>query len=200
MRESAATDDDQAELEEVTADELLTTVIPVTWKGSSPEVIAKAPTSCSERSCSPRSGPMRPSLRHRPSLVRFGGTRASAQLLVADGEQLAAHLVETERIRAHAMLDDARRAELSSRATSRRGRNSRPARARLRDTFEAELDRLLAAISNRPDAHEIDLTDPTRWGAWCGAVRTAPRHGTERPDRSGRPSSGSEEPIGRSSR
>jgi len=97
-----------------------------------------------------------------------GDAEAHAQRLVADAEQQAAHLVETERIRAHAILDDALacRAVLQSDIAALEEFASQ-ARARLRDALETELiglDGVLGAVASRPRLHEIDLTDPTLAG------------------------------------
>ncbi len=191
MRDPAATDDG-APLEEVTPDELLTTVVPITRKGYAPDVIdglleraaatidrlAVLDTPAFERERRDRADLLQRTLmlaqaRADETITGAqaiadeirGDAEASAQQLIADAEQLAAHLVETERLRAHAILE----AALASRGVLQGDvaaleEFASQARARLRDALDAELvglDGLLTAVTSRPDLHEIDVTGAT---------------------------------------
>jgi cell division septum initiation protein DivIVA len=194
VREPAATDD-RAQLEEVTADELLTLVIPITRKGYAPDAIdavLERAAATIERLGALDDPALEWERRQRADLLQRtlvlaqaradetvteaqaiageirADAEADAQLLVADAEQLAKHLVETERIRAHAILEDALacRAVLQGDIAALEEFASQ-ARARLRDALETELiglDGVLAAVASRPSLHEIDLTDPTLAG------------------------------------
>jgi cell division septum initiation protein DivIVA len=167
VREPAATDDDRVELEEVSADELLTAVIPITRRGYSPDVIdslLERAAATIERLRALDTPALERERRERADLLQrtlmlaqaradetvtqaqsvAGEIRddaeAGAQLLIADAEQLAAHLVETERLRAHAILEDA----LASRDVVQDDvaaleEFASQARARLHDALEAEL-------------------------------------------------------------
>jgi cell division septum initiation protein DivIVA len=167
VREPAATDNDRVELEEVSADELLTAVIPITRRGYSPDVI----DSLLERAAAtierlrPLDAPaLERERRERADLLQrtlmlaqaradetvtqaqtvAGEIRddaeAGAQLLIADAEQLAAHLVETERLRAHAILEDALACrDVVQDDVAALEEFASQARARLRDALEAEL-------------------------------------------------------------
>jgi hypothetical protein len=194
VREPVATDE-TAPLDEVSADELLTTVIPITRKGYAPDAIdalLERAAATIERLGALDDPALERERRERADLLQRtlmlaqaradetvteaqaiageirGDAEANAQLLVADAEQLAAHLVETERIRAHAILEDALacRSVVQSDVAALEEFASQ-ARARLRDALETELvglDGLLAAVASRPSLHEIDLTDPTLAG------------------------------------
>jgi cell division septum initiation protein DivIVA len=194
VREPAATDD-TALLDEVTADELLTTVIPITRKGYAPDAIdalLERAAATIERLGALDDPAFERERRERADLLQRtlmlaqaradetvteaqaiageirGDAETNAQLLVADAEQLSAHLVETERMRAHAILEDA----LACRSVVENDiaaleEFASQARARLRDALETELmglDAVLAAVASRPSLHEIDLTDPTLAG------------------------------------
>ena len=166
MREPAATDDG-ALFEEVTPDELLTTVVPVTRKGYAPDVVdglLERAAATIERLAVLDNPALERERRDRADLLQRtlmlaqaradetiteaqaianeirGGAEANAQLLIADAEQLGAHLVETERLRAHAILEEA----LASRGVLQGDvaaleEFASQARARLRDALDAEL-------------------------------------------------------------
>jgi hypothetical protein len=207
VREPPATDD-TGERAGVSADELLTAVIPITRKGYSPDVIdalLERAAATIERLQVFDDPALERERRERADLLQRtlmlaqaradetvteaqtiagdirGEAEASAQVLVADAEQLAAHLVETERLRAHAILEDA----LACRDALQRDiaaleEFASQVRARLRDALEAELtglDRLLAAGKGRPGLHKLDLTDGTLGGG-PGAGRCEPDRDT----------------------
>jgi cell division septum initiation protein DivIVA len=167
VREPATTDDDRAELEEVSADELLTTVIPITRRGYAPDVIdalLERAAATIERLRALDDPALERERRERADLLQrtlmlaqaradetvtqaqavAGEIRddadARAQLLIADAEQLASNLVETERLRAHAILEDvlASRDVVQDDVAALEDFASQ-ARARLRDALEAEL-------------------------------------------------------------
>ena len=133
MREPPATDDNVL-ADEVSPDELLTTVIPLSRRGYSPDVIdslLERAAATIERLRALDDPALERERRERADLMQrtlmLAQTRAdetiteaqtiageiradaeaSAQLLVADAEQIAAHLVETERARARSILEDA---------------------------------------------------------------------------------------------
>lgn len=166
VRDSAATDD-RVEFDDVSADELLTAVIPITRKGYSPDAIdslLERAAATIERLRTLDQPALERERRERADLMQrtlmlaqaradetvteaqtiAGEARhdaeAHAQRLIADAEQLAAHLVETERLRAHAILEDA----LASRGVieddiATLEEFASQARARLRDALETEL-------------------------------------------------------------
>ncbi|HSO96392.1 MAG TPA: hypothetical protein VLV81_10160 [Acidimicrobiia bacterium] len=166
MRKPAATDDG-APLDEVTPDELLTAVVPITRKGYAPDVIdplLERAAATIERLAVLDNPALERERRHRADLLQRtlmlaqaradetiteaqaiadeirGDAEASAQQLIADAEQLAAHLVETERLRAHAILEEAlaKRGVLQGDVAAL-GEFASQARARLRAALEAEL-------------------------------------------------------------
>jgi cell division septum initiation protein DivIVA len=166
VREPAATDD-RAPLDEVTADELLTTVIPIKRKGYAPDAIdalLERAAATIERLGTLDDPVLERERRERADLLQRtlmlaqaradetvtqahavageirGDAEANAQRLVADAERLVAHLVETERLRAHAILEDALacRAVVQSDIEALEEFASQ-ARARLRDALDAEL-------------------------------------------------------------
>jgi cell division septum initiation protein DivIVA len=169
VRDPAATDD-RVEFDEVSADELLTTVVPITRKGYSPDAIdslLERSAATIERLRTLDEPALELERRERADLMQrtlmLAQARADetvteaqtiaaeirrdaethAQRLIADAEQLAAHLVETERLRAHAILEDA----MASRSVveddiATLEAFASQARARLRDALEAELSGL----------------------------------------------------------
>lgn len=175
MRDRVTTDD-RVGTDEVSADELLTTVIPLSRRGYSPDVIdplLERAAATIERLRSLDDPALERERRERADLMQRtlmlaqaradetiteaqtiageirADAEASAQLLVADAEQIAAHLVETERNRARSILEDALACrDVLTGDIAALEHFASQARARLRDALEHELSGLERLLSS----------------------------------------------------
>lgn len=188
VREPAAIDE-AVVAAEVSAEELLTTVIPITRKGYSPDLIdglLERAAATIERLRGLDDPVLEQQRLERADLMQRTlmlaqaradetiteaqtiaveirrDAEARAQLLVADAEQIAGHLVETERTRAESILQEA----LASRDVLERDvaaleQFASQARARLRDALETELGALDRVLSSVNGRPELHEVDLT---------------------------------------
>jgi cell division septum initiation protein DivIVA len=198
VREPVATDDN-VKADEVSAEELLTTVVPITRRGYAPDVIdplLERAAATIERLRALDDPALEEERRERADVLQRtlvlaqaradqtvteaqaiaaeirSDAEASARLLVADAEQIAAHLVETERARAQAILEEA----LASRDVvegdiAALEQFASQARARVRDTLEGELGGLDRLLNSVSGRPRVHEIDLTdpTLAGWAGA-------------------------------